>query len=279
MISDNFESKSKFEQAYYFEKQGKTEEAIHYYAGIGKDEPRHREALLSMAALYSKLNRTIDSLFCFEKAVSIEPDYLSIFNIGNIYYKLSDYKKAVLFFDRARGMKESFMPAKLMLGLAFSRMNNLTAAESCFHEVLTVSPANEVALIALSMLKYERGDFESSEELSNRILLINPSNVTAKKLRYKVLLNLGRIEESKEEVLDLSKTDKKYTDYSTYVSALPLETFSDKYGTMESKIETLEKKAEETHDPKTMVSLSLCYLLRGDSDSAIEFLYKAREVS
>jgi len=48
---------------------------------------------------------------------------------------------------------------------------------------------------------------------------------------------------------------------------------------MESKIETLEKKAEETHDPKTMVSLSLCYLLRGDSDSAIEFLYKAREVS
>ena len=270
---------SPFSHAYALEVQGKTEEAIHHYAAVGKSDPKHRDALLSMAALYSKLDKTLDSLFCFERAVSIEPDFLSIFNIGNIYYKLSDHKKAVIFFERARAINPDFMPAKLMLGLSFSRMSNFTAAESCFHEVLILAPSNEVALIALSMLKYEHGDFSTSEELTARILLLNPNNNSAKKIRSKALLKLGRLDESRDETSDLTKTDPGFRDYTDYIKALPAETFTDKYGTIDSKIENLEQSARETNDQSKLISLSLCYLLKGDSDSAIKFLFKARETA
>ena len=79
----------KIHKARQHETKGEYKEAIHEYALIAGEFPQNKDTYISLAALYSKINSHLDALFCYEKAISIESDYLSIFNIGNLYYKLS----------------------------------------------------------------------------------------------------------------------------------------------------------------------------------------------
>ena len=258
------------------ERTGRLEEAIHEYAAIAGDFPDRKEAFLSLASLYSRIDSKLDALFCFEKAVSIDPDYLSFFNIGNLYYRLEDWKKAVIFFERSRSLRTDFPLSRLMLGLSFGRMKNFAAAESCFHEVLSLAPENEVAMMALAFLLFERGRFSESEEFANRILLLNPGHAAAKHFRAKLLLRLGRVDDAEEETLSLVRDESRYAAFTGYVAALETETFTDKYGTIDEKIAGLEEKAESS---SSLISLSLCYLLKGDAESAVKYLYQARRAA
>ena len=78
--------------------------------------------------------------------------------------------------------------------------------------------------------------------------------------------------------LKLLKEKPTVTDISmNLLNQSPVESFTDKYGTIDDKIETLNERIKE--DANSLISLSLCHLLKGDTDTAIDYLFKSKKNS
>jgi len=272
-----YSQKDKFTKALEYEKSGDYIMALQEYATLSHADEPFRPALINLGSLFSRMNRLDDAMNCYCLAVDMEEDYITWFNIGSIHYKKEEYKQAVIALEKAKRMNGTFILPVLVTGLAYSRLGNVKAAEKSFKDVLVSAPSNEVAMTALAILYYEAGKMNQSLDMIDRLLLLKPHHGSVRKLRSKILFNLGRIAESAHDIKQLSNEDEGYTVFNRFVRSIPVEVFDDGYGTLDVKIEQLESKAEEEKNPGDMIALSLCYLFKGETDMAVEVLYKAKE--
>lgn len=267
---------ARFLKAVQFETEEKFEMALGEYASILKENPGHKESYLNLGSLYSRMNRYEEAMACYEKALLVQEDHVTYFNIGSIHYKRGEYKKAVLALEKSRNLNPSFPMSMLVMGLSFSRLKNLNAAKSCFLRVLKTSPSNRVAMTALAIIYYEKKDYERALKLVSTLLSGDESNAVMRKLRADVLYRLNRVDESAREFIDLSATKEEFRRYDDFVKEVPVDVYTDCYGSIGDKIIGLEAKGDAIQRDE-LISLSLCYLLKGDSGRAIESLFEARK--
>ncbi len=241
---------------------------------ILKNDPSCREALFRLGSIYSRTNIHDRAALCFEKAVKIQRDYVSFFNLGTAHYRAGSYKKAVISFERARLVDRSSGMAPLVIGLCYSRMNNIKAAEKNFREVLEVQPDNRAALTALSIIYYNRQQYAEALSLLNRLIKAHTVNSHIKEIRSAALIKSGRFTASADEIKSLSKKTEGYLYYNEFIKSVPVDILTDKYGTIDEKISTLQNR-ESTGS--NLISLSLCHLFKGETETAIDCLYRARK--
>lgn len=268
------ELKNRFDNAVRLEKDGHLQKASEEYLAIIELDRNHRESFFNLGSIYSRLNRIDDALRCFKKAIAISEDYIAYFNIGSIYYKTSQYKKAILNLEKAKRLNPDFAMSFLVAGLSFSRMKNIKAAESNFADVLKTWPNNKVALTALVIIFYNSSRFNEAIDYLNRLIEIDSSNLKYREIKSDILYKAGCLEDYADELKSVKKISDGYKLYDEFISSVPVEAYNDKYGTIDEKIETLSKK-EDNFD--SMISLSLCHLFKGDTDSAIDYLMKAKK--
>ena len=190
---------------------------------------------------------------CFTAAAEIKEDYLLFYNIGCLYYKKNDYKKGVINLEKSRKLNPGFFMSSLITGLCYSRLQNIKAARSNFINVLMHDPDNRIAATALSIMLQNQGKISESVKILNRLS--------------------GSSEKTAADIKEIKKESEAYRSYDDYINSVPVDIYNDKYGTMSEKITTLETNKTQ----KNLISLSLCHLLKGDTDSAIDFLLQARE--
>jgi len=58
-----------------------------------------------------------------------------------------------------------------------------------------------------------------------------------------------------------------------------VEAFNDRFGTMNEKLDRLRVKTREDGGVDSLMALSLCHLIKGDTEMAIEYLFEARRRS
>ncbi len=269
--------KSKFNHALDLEKKGDHLNALAQYALIAQEDPTFRPVLINMGSLYSRMGRIDDAMNCFQQAGKLGEDYLNWFNIGSIFYKKEKFKQAVISFERSRKLNHYFTLASLVTGLAYSRLNNHIAAEAAFTDVLQIEPDNKVALNALSLMYYETNQLDRSLQLCQKISSYGNENLNAFKLESSIYYKMGNHEKAAEILKTVKVKDAAFTKYDDFVKLLPVETFTDRYGTIENKIERLTEKSGESRNAEDYISLSLCHLLSGDTDTAIDTLFMAKK--
>ncbi len=267
----------KFNTAIQFEKDGNYSRAMEEYLAILKIDPRCREAYINLGSLYSRMNRLKHAMACYEKALSIHPDFLTYFNIGSIHYKMVNYKKAVMNLEKSKSANSKFVLSSLVLGLCYSKMDNFKAAETNFNDVLKITPQNKVALTALAILLYNRKKYGLSVQYLNTLIDLDGSNVKIRELKSYLLLKTGAIDESAEEIKSITKISDGYKYYDDFIKSVPVEAFDDKYGTIDEKIEILKDTVDK--DKKNLISLSLCHLFKGETDNAIDYLFQYKKHS
>ncbi len=222
-----------------------------------------------------KKNHLDWALKFFDKANSIQEDYLSLYNSGCIYYSLKKYKDAILNLEKSKEKNSKFFMSHLVAGLAYSMLGNSKAAESNFISVLKANPGNETALTALSILYYNRGEFDNSMKLIDSFSQKGGKNKNLSKLKTDILYETGKLKELVQEIKERKKTESGYKIYDEYIKSVQVRVFTDRYGTMEQKIERLETEEE---NKKNLISLSLCHLFSGNTDSALDYLMQAKEI-
>jgi tetratricopeptide (TPR) repeat protein len=265
----------RFKIAVRLEKDGHYEKAINEYLLIIHAVPKFRKAYINLGSLYSRMNRLKDAMKCYKAALSIGADYITYFNVGCIFYKTGKYIDALINLEKSIEINNKFALATLVAGLSHSRLNNLAEAENNFIEVLKTWPDNRVALTALAIIYYNENQFNKSLMMLNKILQRDADNIKIRELKSDILLKIGRIDESVSEVKVIKRKAASYKYFDEFIKAVPVETLTDKYGTIDDKIKSLNKKINK--DASNLISLSLCYLLKGDTDTAIDYLFKYKK--
>lgn len=264
-----------FYSAIKLEQEGKFRKAMEIYLSLVKEDPDYREAYINLGSIYSRMNRLDHAMACYMKAMKIRSDYITLFNIGCIFYKMNRYKKAVINLEKSRSLKSSFNLSSLVIGLCYSRMNNYKAAETNFINVLKITPKNRVALTALAILYYNQGKLDKSLFIVNRLIEQDNANIKIKELKSNILYKTGRFDESVEEIKSVKKVSDGYRFFDEFIKSVPVETYTDKYGTINEKIDYLSKNG--TSDKNSLISLSLCYLFKGETDLALDYLFEVKK--
>ncbi|HPS56543.1 MAG TPA: hypothetical protein PK514_00420 [Spirochaetota bacterium] len=229
-----------------------------------------RDSYVELGIELVKLNMIDQALQSFKRANQLKEDYLSLYNSASLYYRKNDYKTAILQLEKARKLKPEFVMISILAGICYSRMNNIRAAEVNFVNVLMTNPANRTALTALSILYHNQGRINESLNLVNRVTTLYQSGQNLIKLKTGLIrssINGSKKEDGNQKAGSLEAYDK-------YIKSVPVEIFTDKYGTITEKIEMLETKPEK--NIQNLISLSLCHLFSGNTDSALEYLMAAR---
>lgn len=272
----NTSQKERFNRAIQLEKSGDYSTALNEYFSIIRENSSFREAYINLGVIYSRINRLTEAMKCYEKALSMGEDFQTYFNMGCIYYKVSKYKKAIINLEKSRNLNSSFTLASLVMGLCFSRLNNIKAAETNFKNVLKIWPQNRVALTALAIIYYNQDKYNDSIKLLNRLLKLDEKNTKIRELKSDILYKTGRIDESAEEIKSLRTISDGYKYFDEFIKSVPVEVYTDKYGTIDDKIELLKSMADSGKN--CLISLSLCHLFKGETDIAIDYLFSAKKI-
>lgn len=239
-----------------------------------KLNPLNRDAYLELAVELTKMKRFDQAIKSFNKANSINEDYITLYNIGCLYYKKNDFKNAIIALERSKLHNSRFYMIFLLAGLCYGRLNNFKASESNFINVLMNDPENTTALTALSVLYYNQGRAEDSLKIIKRISSSKMKLDTVQKIKSEIFFNTGKTIESANEIKQFKDNSVKFRNFNDYIKTVPVSILDDKYGSIEDKIQMLENVQTKTRD--NLISLSLCHLFSGNTDSAIDYLVEAR---
>jgi tetratricopeptide (TPR) repeat protein len=240
-----------------------------------KENPTKRNLYIQLAIELTKINRLDQAIKSFNKANTLSEDYITYYNIGSLFYKKNDFKNAILVLEISKHLNNKFHMTFLLTGLCYGRLNNFKAAESNFINVIMNSPENITALTALAILYFNQGRINDSLKILGRISVANDNLDSIQKIKSEILFNSGKITESVKEIKNFKDSSVKFKGFNDYIKSIPVSILTDKYGTIEEKIFKLENHPTKTSSD--LISLSLCYLFSGDTDSAIDYLFEARE--
>lgn len=264
----------KFNRAVQFEKDGDYKSAQKEYISIITDDPTFRPAYVNLGSLYSRMNHFTESMKCYEAALSLGRDYITHFNIGCILYKIHNYQTAIQHLQQSVSLNKKFALSKLVTGLCYSRLNKLADAEKYFLDVLKIWPDNRVSLTALSIIYYNRNKFDQSLQMLNRILYLDSNNIKLRELKSDILYKIGRIDDSVKEIKIIKQKADGYRYFDEFIKSIPVDILTDKYGTIDNKIDLLKNNNIEGNN---LISLSLCHLFKGETDIAIDYLFKFKK--
>ncbi len=234
----------------------------------------NRDAYLMLASELARINRFDHAIKYFLKANAIKEDYISLYNIGSLYYKKGDYKKAILALERSKKQKPDYIMSSLVTGLSYSRLNNIKAAVSNFINVLMIDPSNKTALAALSIIYHNSGKLSDSYRLLKKLSEKYPSDEKVINIKSDILYFSGDAANSLQEIKDLKNKSEKFKRYDEYIKSVPVDICNDRYGTLEDKVAKLESIEVKSSD--NLMKLSLVHLFSGNTDSAIDYLFEAR---
>ena len=240
-----------------------------------KENPDKRELYIQLAIELTKINRLDQAIKSFNKANQLSEDYITLYNIGSLYYKKNDFKNAILSLEKSKHLNNKFYMTFLLTGLCYGRLNNFKAAEINFINVIMNDPENTTALTALSILYFNQGRTNDSLEVLGWIPNTKDNSDTIQKIKSEILFNSGKVSESVKEMKKVKDSSVKFKPFNDYIKSIPVSILTDKYGTIEEKISKLENHPSKTSSD--LISLSLCCLFSGDTDSAIDYLFEARE--
>ena len=239
-----------------------------------KAHPANREAYILLAVELTKMKRFDQAIKSFYKANSLKEDYITLYNIGCLYYKNNDFKNAIIVLEKSKILNTKFHMNYLLTGLCYGRLNNFKASESNFINVIMSEPENTTALTSLAVLYYNQGRVNDSLKLIKRISSSKLNEDTVRKIKSEILFNSGQTAESAHEIKQFKDSSEKFRGFNNYIKSVPVSILTDKYGSIEEKIQKLENNPIRTRD--NLITLSLCHLFSGNTDSAIDYLIEAR---
>jgi tetratricopeptide (TPR) repeat protein len=265
----------KFNIAIRLEKGCDYEGALKEYKSILLINPNFRDAYVNIGSLYSRMNKLGEAMQYYMKALSLGQDYITLFNVGSIFYKMGKYAEAIPNLKKSYTINTAFILSRLVIGLCYSRLNEFAFAEKHFIAVLKSWPGNRVAMTALAMIYYNAKKYKQSLQLIDGLLQIDTNNVKIRGLKSDLLLKIGHMKESLSEIKKIKKATSTFNYFDAFIKSVPVEIYTDKYGSIDDKIKTLKKNIYD--DPANIISLSLCHLLAGDTDSAIDCLSQLKK--
>lgn len=185
-----------------------TEEALVYFQKATILNPNVPEYLYWRGRCYTELNKHDDGIISLKKILKFYPNYpLGIWNIGYIYAKKGDYKKAIYYYEKALNDLKRISPHLLyvyffFLGDAYSKEGNFTKAVKMYKESVKENPDFPDAYLVLGDLYFEKNDLDNAILYWIKFSKIKPNDAGIRLKLAKAWYLKGKIQEC---VIELKK--------------------------------------------------------------------------
>lgn len=142
------------------EKEGRPREAIEWYQKALKNMPDYIDALYNTGSIYGRdLGNPDSGIYYLRLAVQYDPKRADAWNnLGVFHFNKQMFRDAVTYYNRALGLKDSYMEAWFNLGNAYVNLGIADSAKFAFEQSVRLNPGFASAYISLGNLHANTGN-------------------------------------------------------------------------------------------------------------------------
>ncbi len=252
-----------------FQKAGQVEMAINHYQkaiALGRRLDRNYiSPFINLGTLWLNQNRPDEALTYFREAVSLDPDNEEArICLGKALQRDQQIIKAVKHFSEAVRINPDSETAHSLLGLAYMQTGNYALARHHLEQVLRLNPHSETTYIDLGALCQKTGETGNAIYYFQKALSVNPRSTEALNNLGISFFQNGCILQAKDCISRALSIDNTYT-----LAQANLEKIKHKIETVRSEINRLETILSNTGSrPELLYRLGNLYALIEDNDLA-----------
>lgn len=243
---------------------------------LAPDDPSAHKALGLALEYGGDFDRSVDSYLA---ALELEPQHWpSMVNVGDIHYRLGEYRLARNWFARAHEIADNRVMTASKLGKAAMALGRYEEARDWFAFILDHHPLHQAATAALARAEFYRGDEDAAMERCAALLSRLPDDPLCGVARTDMLMAQGRWAQA-SAALEAFAADvpPKWADYvdfrRSHIAYRQNATSGDE---LHAFIARTESAGEGNHTDRRYWTLAAAYSILGDRDKGLSYLKAAR---
>ncbi len=162
--------------------------------------------LMVKGKAHCSLRNYEDALVCYQRAAETMDDSTeerlkgSIFwSLGHVNIQLKKYDDAITYFEE--GLKHcSFAQGYDSLGTAYRKNGDLENARRCYAKAIEIDELLDNAWAGMGRCHRSEGNLERAKKCLQKCIRLNPHHGTSRKDIIDILIDMGNIDEAKEQI-------------------------------------------------------------------------------
>ncbi|MBI4845479.1 MAG: SpoIID/LytB domain-containing protein [Candidatus Omnitrophica bacterium] len=155
--------------------QGRLEDAISAYEKAEELFFPSKEAIFNQAVIYKNMRAYPKAVEKYKQLLSIQPDRIIYFNLGEIYYLEGMPKEAVAAFNQAIASGMNDARVYFYLGKCFEGLNDKQAAVRAYRESVAIDDAFVLSHAALGKIYEQEKAWASAQKEYEQVRELDPS--------------------------------------------------------------------------------------------------------
>lgn len=194
-------------EALEHQKCGRSKDAEALYRKILKKAPEHGLALQLLGVLLSQSERVREGVDCLERCVRVMPlDPRAWNNLGNAYKSERRLEDGLRACERAVALQPDYVSALCTQANILLLLHHHDEAQACFDRVLHLDLNNVEAWTGKSQAFFLAGRYEDSLTMAQQALQRQPEHLEARLQRAEALNGLKRSHEAAQDMAALLQT-------------------------------------------------------------------------
>ncbi|GEL07407.1 tetratricopeptide repeat protein [Salisediminibacterium halotolerans] len=262
----------------FYLNRGDYQKAISYYKKVvhqgqlPNDLPI--EPKVKLAEAFSATGQFEEALVYFREGIEENETPDALFGYGYTAMQVEEYDTAVKTLTRLLEMDPDFTTAYPILARANVALKQYDNAMQILQDGIKRDEFNEELYLELAKLQMSRGEGEEGKTFLEKVIALNPSNVSA----VKELLNYFDENEDYESVLELMAFLDDYREFDPLYERYRARALFEENETTEAA-EALDRVlTSETDDERFLEDASEIYLAAGNYDKALPILKQLFEL-
>jgi Flp pilus assembly protein TadD len=151
--------KQSYRQAYSWQQEGKTEQALSRYREILNQDPYNPYVLTNLGLIYQQKGNWKEAISMYEKALESDPRFVpAAQNLGVAWLRAGNSEEAVRWLERTLVLQPDNANALVNLGILYKRRGNREMARQSFRKAWALNNRLSEASYNLARLEEEAGN-------------------------------------------------------------------------------------------------------------------------
>ena len=151
--------KQSYQQAYSWQQEGKTEQALSRYREILSQDPYNPYVLTNLGLIYQQTGNLKEAISLYEKAMESDPKFVAAAqNLGVAWLKAGNSEEAARWLERTLALQPDNANALVNLGILYKRRGNREMARQSLKKAWTLNNRLPEASYNLARLEEEAGN-------------------------------------------------------------------------------------------------------------------------
>jgi tetratricopeptide (TPR) repeat protein len=189
-------------------KAGRLEEALGHLERSAELAPERADTWFHIGAIHSRLKQWDEAIAGYERGLALDAGSARAWhNLGNVHFRVGAFEAAERDYGRAVALEPAYQLALFHHGWTLRQLGRQEEAERAFRACLEVPAQNERdrktatdCLFGLGSMRHRLGDYATSAELMERVLVVFPHHPEARYYLAMAYRQLGRIEDAEREL-------------------------------------------------------------------------------